>query len=108
MEKRKPHYNLDLVKKLLNKKATRLVRDIALQNAMSVGYEDLSAILSVINNLCSHHFYKSMTSEMNHKLWQDVYKYVDEEKKLYIKVQLTINSDKAVLIQFKRDTGGDN
>lgn len=108
MEKRKPHYDLALVKKLLNKKTTRIVRDIALQNAMSVGYEDLSAILSVINNLCSHHFYKSMTSEMNHKLWHDVYKYADDENKLYIKVQLTISGDRAVLIQFKRDTGGDD
>lgn len=108
MEKRKPHYDLTLVKKLLNRKATRVITDVVLRNALSAGYEDVSAILSVMNNLGSHHFYKSMTSEMNPKLWQDVYKYVDEEKKLYIKVQLTINSDKAVLIQFKRDTGGDN
>lgn len=105
MEKRKPHYDLKRIKELINNESSRLIRDIARQNAASAGYVDVDEILSVINSLCSQHFYKSMTSELNHRLWQDVYKLADEENKLYIKLQLTINRDKAVLIQFKKDKG---
>ena len=107
MEKRKPHYDLNRIKELLNNEPSRLIRDIARQHAASAGYVDVDEILSVINRLCSQHFYKSMTSELNRKLWQDVYKFMDEDKRLYIKLQLTINKDKAVLIQFKKDKGDD-
>ncbi|MFA5354614.1 MAG: type II toxin-antitoxin system MqsR family toxin [Thermodesulfovibrionales bacterium] len=105
MVKRKPHYDLRHLKELLNNQSSRIIRDIAIQNAVSIGYANVDEMLSVINNLCSQHFYKSMTSEQNCKLWQDVYKFIDEDEKLYIKLQLSINGDRAVLIQFKKDTG---
>lgn len=107
MEKRKPHYDLKRIKELINNEPSRLIRDIAKQNAAAAGYVDVDEILYVINSLCSQHFYKSMTSELNHRLWQDVYKFTDEDKRLYIKLQITINRDKAVLIQFKKEKGDD-
>lgn len=107
MEKRKPHYDLKRIKELFNNETTRIIRDIARQNAAAAGYAYVEEIQYVINNLCSQHFYKSMTSEQNHKLWQDVYKFTDEEKRLYIKLQLTMSRNKAVLIQFKKEKGDD-
>jgi motility quorum-sensing regulator / GCU-specific mRNA interferase toxin len=107
MEKRRPHYDLKRIKELFNNEGTRRIRDVARRNAAAAGYAYVDEIQYVINNLCSQHFYKSMTSEQNHRLWQDVYKFTDEEKRLYIKLQLTASHDKAVLIQFKRDEGDD-
>jgi hypothetical protein len=48
-----------------------------------------------------------MTSQHDPSLWQDVYKITDErDNKIYIKLQLSPNKKKAVIIQFKEDTGG--
>lgn len=65
-------------------------------------------LLSVVKRLCSDYFYKSMTSYDNHKIWQDVYRYRDEDDiPLYIKVQLSPDGENAVLIQLKRDEGSE-
>ena len=107
MEKLKPHYDLTGLKKLLSKQATRHVTRVARRGAVDLGYMDDEAMVSVIHKLCSGHFYKSMTSNQNQRLWQDVYKFKDEENKLYIKLQLSIDGNQAVLLQFKRDEGED-
>jgi uncharacterized protein YggU (UPF0235/DUF167 family) len=39
----------------------------------------------------------------DHTLWQDVYKVTVDEKKLYIKLQISPDSKKAVIVQFKED-----
>ncbi|MCG6534034.1 MAG: type II toxin-antitoxin system MqsR family toxin, partial [Syntrophales bacterium LBB04] len=50
------------------------------------------------------HFYKSMISYSNYTIWQDVYRYQDEyDNHLSIKVQFSVDGQKAVLIQLKRD-----
>lgn len=73
-----------------------------------MGYMDEDDIVSVIDRLCSDHFYKSMTTYQNHTIWQDVYRYRDENDiPLYIKLQLSVDGGKAVLIQMKRDKGSD-
>jgi motility quorum-sensing regulator/GCU-specific mRNA interferase toxin len=69
-----------------------------------MGVDDM---VSLIETLTSRHFFKSMTSQYNSSLWQDVYKITDErDKKIYIKLQLSSNKRRAVIIQFKEDTGG--
>jgi len=71
-----------------------------------MGYMDDDDIQVVINRLCSEHFYKSMTAHHDHRIWQDVYLYSEEEKEpLYIKVQMSVDRKKAILIQMKRDEG---
>jgi len=107
-EKRKPHYVLSDFKVLFRNESTRVITQIAHKGAVAEGYMTIEDIESVIDRLCSEHFYKSMTTFQNHKLWQDVYKFVDEEKKLYIKLQFTVDGDKAVLIQMKKDEGSDD
>jgi len=107
MEKRKPNYDLKKIKTLLSSERTREVTRLSQRGAVSLGYMDVESMLSVIENLTQKHFYKSMTVIGNPKIWQDVYKIVDEHKSLYIKVQLSADRKKAVIVQFKEDEGGD-
>lgn len=107
MEKRKPHYDLKKLKKLFGNEATRVITATAQKGAAALGYMDEDDIVEVINKLCLRHFYKSMTAHHNSQIWQDVYKFNDEEKNLYIKLQLSVDKTQTVLIQMKRDEGGD-
>jgi motility quorum-sensing regulator/GCU-specific mRNA interferase toxin len=107
MEKRKPHYDLKKLKKLFSNEAPRFITATAQKGAAALGYMDEDDIVEVINKLCSQHFYKSMTTHHNSQIWQDVYKIKDDEKDLYIKLQLSADKRKTVLIQFKQDEGGD-
>jgi motility quorum-sensing regulator/GCU-specific mRNA interferase toxin len=107
-EKRKPHYVLSEFKALFRVENTRGITQIAHKGAVSEGYMTVEDIEGVIDRLCSEHFYKSMTSYANHKVWQDVYKFRDEEKKLYIKLQFSVDHQKAILIQLKKDEGSDD
>jgi len=72
-----------------------------------MGYMDMNDIQTVLRQLGPDHFYKSMTTYQNHQLWQDVYKYRDDDNGLYIKLQLSFDGKKAVLVQMKQDEGGD-
>lgn len=107
MEKRTPHYDLKKLKKLFSNEATRLITATAWKGAAAEGYMDEDDIVEVVNKLCMQHFYKSMTSFSNSQIWQDVYKFKEEEKNLYIKLQLSVDNKKTILIQMKRDEGGD-
>jgi motility quorum-sensing regulator/GCU-specific mRNA interferase toxin len=107
MEKRKPHYDLKKLKNLFANEASRVITATAQKGAAAEGYMDEDDIVEVVNKLYSQHFCKSMTSFHNSQIWQDVYKFKDEEKNLYIKLQLSINKKQTILIQMKRDEGGD-
>jgi motility quorum-sensing regulator/GCU-specific mRNA interferase toxin len=106
-EKQKPHYVLSKLKAFFECRTTRHITAITHKGAVSMGYMDDDDIQSVISRLCSEHFYKSMTAYKNHKVWQDVYKFQDGDKALYIKLQLSVDGGKAILIQMKRDEGRD-
>jgi len=43
--------------------------------------------LEVINRLSATNFYKSMTTHLSHRVWQDVYHAKWREKLLYVKFQ---------------------
>jgi len=107
-EKRKPHYVLSEFKTLFRNENSRLITQKARQGAVAEGYMTVEDVQSIIDRLCSEHFYKSMTTYANHKVWQDVYKFTDEEKKLYIKLQFSVDKKKAILIQMKKDKGNDD
>lgn len=106
-EKRKPHYVLSDFKGLFRREETRVITLTAHNGAASEGYMTVEDIANVIDQLCSEHFYKSMTIYDNHKIWQDVYKFTDGERPLYIKLQFSVDGRKAILIQMKRDEGRD-
>jgi len=107
MEKRKPHYDLEQLKEFFCTEQTRRITEQAITGATTLGYMIVEAMLDVIDQLRSKHFYKSMTVYHNPQLWQDVYKITDKDNDLYIKLQLDADREKAVLVQFKRDEGGD-
>jgi motility quorum-sensing regulator/GCU-specific mRNA interferase toxin len=107
MQKRKPHYDLKKIKSLLYFEETREVTQTSRQAAASLGYMEVDDMILIIGTLTRKHFFKSMTTQYDSSLWQDVYKIKDEaDKKLYIKLQLSPDGEKAVVVQFKEDTGG--
>ncbi|MEW6571521.1 MAG: type II toxin-antitoxin system MqsR family toxin [Nitrospirota bacterium] len=108
MEKKKPHYDLKILQRLFNAEATRTITVTAQKGAAALGYMNEDDIAEVIGKLCSQHFYKSMTRHQKSQIWQDVYKFKDEEKNLYIKLQLSIDKKQTILIQFKQDGGGED
>lgn len=71
MEKRTPHYDLKLVKRLLAEGRAR-VTQVALAGAreLSMTEADIYATVRDLSHTC---FFKSMTSHANHRVWQDVY-----------------------------------
>jgi motility quorum-sensing regulator/GCU-specific mRNA interferase toxin len=108
MEKLKPHYELKRIKSLLCAEESREITRISREGAVALGYMDVEEMLAIIDTLTQKHFYKSMTTQHDTTLWQDVYKILDEsENKIYIKLQLSPDKKKAIVIQFKRDSGED-
>ena len=43
-----------------------------------------------------------MPSEKMQELWQDVYRVNDVNNKIYVKLQLSVNGKKVVIVQFKK------
>lgn len=105
MEKRKPHYSLEQLQRLLADERTRFITRTCKLNAAEIGYFSDEMIVERVQRLTRKEFYKSMTVNTDSKVWQDVYKSADEDRSLYIKLQLAATGDeKAVVIQFKTDT----
>ena len=105
MEKRKPHYPLEQLQLLLGHADTRIITRTCRLEAAEIGYLDDNMIVERVRRLSRREFYKSMTAYGNHTLWQDVYISADDERSLYIKLQLAATGEeKAVVIQFKTDT----
>ena len=104
MEKRKPHYSLSQLQDMLSDEHTRIITRKCKQEAAEIGYFDDAMIVERVLRLTRKEFYKSMTAYENSQLWQDVYKSEDGERSLYIKLQLSVGKNQAVVIQFKTDT----
>jgi motility quorum-sensing regulator/GCU-specific mRNA interferase toxin len=100
MEKWKPHYSLGDIKAAfadpdsLNRTVT------AADGAADLGMED-SEVVAVIQALKRPaDFDKSMTSDRDHTLWQDVYKPTVAERTIYVKFTLDAQKE-FLLISFK-------
>lgn len=98
-EKRVPHYNLKFIKELIQQRKY-LIRKIAIENALCDFDLKHKDIISYVLNIENSYFYKSMTSEYDNKLWQDVYHVPIGKEIAYVKLQIV--SDESVVIQFKR------
>lgn len=72
MEKRKPHYELAAVKRLIEAGQVRATAS-AYQGARAFGVNDLDGMCAVICSLTPACFFKSMTTHADHRVWQDVY-----------------------------------
>jgi len=98
MEKRSPHYQLEALKAVVHQHGIDVFTATAMNNARAMGL-DGAAALAVILGLQRRHFYKSMTTHADHRVWQDVYHVpCPNGKTAYIK--LTLQAGR-VVIQFK-------
>ena len=92
-----PTYDLDEIKR------EALEGNLYITNTATIdaSYFDMcnDDIVEIVTLLSYSDFYKSMKSDKNPLLWQDVYHYkVDEDFILYIKLQMR---GKAVVVSFK-------
>ena len=100
MEKRKPHYPLDLVKSLVKEgsyRVTRSARDTAITD---FGMVELTEIAQCVLGMTPDDFYKSMTSIHDARLWHDVYRPMIAGINAYVKVQIVDAT--TVVISFKQ------
>ena len=94
MEKFTPTYNLEEFKKSDFK-----ITKTAQNSAEKLGFT-LNDIDKVIATMERKHFYKSMTSYANHRIWQDVYHVPCGNLILYVKFTQNIISE-FTLLSFK-------
>ena len=94
MEKFSPTFNLEEFKKSDFK-----ITITAKKTAAELGF-DLENIHEIVSTMKGEHFYKSMTSYANHKIWQDVYHVPCENLILYVKFTQNIISE-FTLLSFK-------
>jgi motility quorum-sensing regulator / GCU-specific mRNA interferase toxin len=84
IEKRLPHHNLADIKSLFSTPARLRMTGVAQRDARALGY-DAADVVRVIQQIGAGHFYKSMTSNYNSLIWQDVYHVPDGGLVLYVK-----------------------
>ena len=94
MEKFNPSYSLTEFKS-----SNYLITKTAKITARDLGF-DMDGISEVISTMELKHFYKSMTSYANHKIWQDVYHVPYGNLILYIKFTKNVISE-FTLLSFK-------
>lgn len=99
------HYNLEEIQSLLQNKATRIITRLTKKMAFNLGYKDEDAIVKRVRELKRNEIFKTMTSDYDHTIWQDVYNTIDTTEDgqtviLYIKIQKS-KDGLGVVIDFK-------
>ena len=94
MEKLNPTYNLEEFKNSDYK-----ITNTAFRTALELEFDE-NDIRKVISTMKQEHFYKSMTSYANHKIWQDVYHVPYGGLTLYVKFTQNVISE-FTLLSFK-------
>ena len=97
MEKRKPHCALSVVKALIQEGKVRATKS-ATDSAADLGIFGIEAMSAVVLSLATKDFYKSMTTNADTKVWQDVYHAQTDVGELYVK--LTVIDD-VLIVSFK-------
>ena len=96
MEKRTPHCKLSVVKAMAlagNVRTTQLARESASDLGLS-----FSDMVFVLTSLQPKDFHKSMTTNLDFKIWQDVYRPLTKVGLIYLK--LTVIED-VLIVSFK-------
>ena len=86
MEKHKPHYLLKAIQAQMTTPEALNLTLSARAGIRSVGMAQADA-LAVVQGLTAVDFYKSMTTNTDHRVWQDVYHAEWQGVALYIKFQ---------------------
>lgn len=98
-EKQKPHYDLAAIKAAFADPARLNRSSVSRRGAFALNIDD-SELVAIVQALRISDFDKSMTSHVDHKIWQDVYKPVRESRTLYVKFT-TDSVGEFLLISFK-------
>jgi motility quorum-sensing regulator/GCU-specific mRNA interferase toxin len=72
MEKKKPHYPLSEVQRVVEDRGVNAFTATALVGVAALSISSEQAVVVVLG-LKQKNFYKSMTTNADHKIWQDVY-----------------------------------
>jgi motility quorum-sensing regulator/GCU-specific mRNA interferase toxin len=99
MEKMKPNYLLSDVLAVVAANGVDAFTQTALQGFWDLGLTSEGAV-AVVLGLRQSNFYKSMTTHVDHRIWQDVY-HADLESGLKAYIKLTLRENGIVVIQFK-------
>jgi len=98
MEKGTPHCKLPVVKALIEAGQVRATAS-AFTGARELGINNLAGMCDVVLTLTTKHFYKSMTTHADHRVWQDVYRAkIASGDEVYLK--LTVIDD-VLIVSFK-------
>jgi len=101
--RRPPHYKLSAIKAAFSEPA-RINRTMTAANGAEDMDMDEQAVVDVIASLSSRDFDKSMPSDPDPAVWQDVYKPAIEGRELYVKFTLDARGE-LLLISFKENEG---
>ncbi len=96
MGKGTPHCKLSVVKAMIQEGRVRTTVS-ALAGGAALGF-DFGGIIGVVMALTSEDFYKSMTTQADHRIWQDVYRPTTQAGAVYLK--LTVMDD-VLVVSFK-------
>lgn len=96
MEKSTPHSKLSAVKMLIEAGKVRMTAS-AVAGGELLGI-DRAAIVNIVAALTQKDFYKSMTTQADHRIWQDVYRPTTPVGDVYLK--LTVIDD-VLIVSFK-------
>jgi motility quorum-sensing regulator/GCU-specific mRNA interferase toxin len=99
MEKRKPTYDLAAFKAAFDDADKLKVTGTALRSAAALGF-GREEIVATIRAMRRQHFYKSMTSHADHRIWQDVHHVPSEIGTIYLKFTADMVSE-FLLLSFK-------
>lgn len=89
MEKKKPTYDLETIRASVPKMA---LTQAALRGGAEMGMSRPD-IINVIQGLKRRDFYKSMTTNYDHKVWMDVYHGRADDYDIYIKFVQDVVTD---------------
>lgn len=98
MEKRLAHHDLTAVIVLVRARKAAAFTKTALDGGREMGLT-LAEMIDAVCALTPRHFFKSMTTYADNRVWQDVYHADTPAGKAYVKV--TMRTDGAPVIQFK-------
>lgn len=97
-EKRKPTYDLSSFQSWATTDEFRAT-GTAIRAAAELGFSS-DDMVAVIQTMERRHFYKSMTSNAEHTVWQDVYFVPSSAGDLYVKFQADVVTE-FLLLSFK-------
>jgi motility quorum-sensing regulator/GCU-specific mRNA interferase toxin len=103
-EKRKPTYKLAAFKVAFSREKGLNVTGTALKSAAALGF-GRREIIATVQTMEPAHFYKSMTSYADHRIWQDVYHVPSEDGLLYVKFTADVVTE-FLLLSFKEKDNG--